>query len=72
MGQIRKDAQLNREAKRCLIQAIEIEPRCWPAWDCLISLVKESDLVTNENGGKSEFIVLDRTGSASSRANMAF
>jgi hypothetical protein len=45
LGQVRKDAQLNREAKRCLMQAVQIEHRCWPAWECLISLVKESDVV---------------------------
>ncbi|KAI6191653.1 hypothetical protein M3Y97_00251300 [Aphelenchoides bicaudatus] len=44
LGQIRKDAQLFREATRCLKQAIQADHRCWPAWDCLASLVKDPDL----------------------------
>jgi len=44
LGKVRKDAQLIQEAKNCLMKAIESEPRCWSAWDCLISVVKESDL----------------------------
>ncbi|KAI6243993.1 hypothetical protein M3Y99_00067700 [Aphelenchoides fujianensis] len=44
LGQIRRDSQLYREAKQCLMQAVELEGRCWPAWNCLVSLVQEADL----------------------------
>ncbi|KAI6173434.1 hypothetical protein M3Y98_01081000 [Aphelenchoides besseyi] len=44
LGQIRRDAQLYREAKQTLIEAIKNNYRCLPAWDCLVPLVKESDI----------------------------
>uniref|UniRef100_A0A1I7S9P1 ANAPC8 domain-containing protein n=1 Tax=Bursaphelenchus xylophilus TaxID=6326 RepID=A0A1I7S9P1_BURXY len=48
LAQIKQDGQQTKEAKKLVLSALEMDVRCWPAWDLLSRICTEADFTDLE------------------------